>query len=112
MDDETPLHTVCTNYTVNSQTVVIIKALLKQPSVMIHLKNNNDKTAFDIIKQRLENNNELDGQRQYLRDIQKNNLAEILQLFEDYYIHQRWQAYCYLIKYDLVIQKEPSDENL
>ena len=49
---------------------------------MIHKKNNDGKTPLDVIKEILDQSH-----YQYLK--------EIVQLFHDYHIRQRWRVYCF-----------------
>lgn len=63
---------------VDNETVSIIKHLLEQPSIMIHIKNNNGRTPLDIIKSPFDYCN---GRRD--RKHEKPYLKEISQLLED-----------------------------
>lgn len=85
----TPLHTACTDcHIANSRTVNIIKTLLEHPFIMIHKKNKNGETPYDISKRRLK----------FLRFLDmKPCVIEILQLLVDFQMRQRWQIYCFLI---------------
>lgn len=94
----TPLHNLCTNIHINNDSILIIKHLLEHQPSMIRKKNNDGKTSFDIIKEKLTFESRFDDQKQH------QYLIMIHELFEDYYIEQRWQIHCFLMKYELISQ--------
>ena len=91
---QTPLCIACSTPFMNSETVCIIYTLLEQLSVLIHKKNNDGKIPFEFIQQRLDN-------LILKNQVQKPYLIEILQLFDNYHMRQRWDKYYFLIKYRL-----------
>lgn len=106
----TPLHDACSSsfylqeemsltkeYHFNKEKICIIKNLLKEPSIRIYKKNKKNETPIDMCKHKPRST------ASYTLNIslQKQFHEGIIQLFEDYYMEQRWQIYYFLIKSSL-----------
>lgn len=88
---DTSLHSVCQLDMISEENKTTIRILLEQPSIMIYIKNNRWETPFNICKQKLNDNRDIDRKKYH---------TDIVRLFEEYHIKQRWRAYCFLKLYE------------
>jgi Ankyrin repeats (3 copies) len=96
----TPLHLLCGRQPTqcSSQTVEILRHMLKQPSIMIYQGNHQAQTPLDRIHARLSSINKNEDGQTYIEIQRAHNVyREMVKLLKQYFYQQRFNVFRFLM---------------